>query len=123
MLGFISICMRILLNILVGLSMLRYVFVCFVCSSFFLLANDEQGYHQEYQAPPAGPPQYGPPKNKPGESYYNLGTARTDHHRHKRHPVATSTCALQGGNLVQEGIRETTSLRAPTIQLLAKTSS
>jgi hypothetical protein len=60
----------------------------------------------------------------------NLGSLITtwglqgrDHHLHKRHPVATSTCASQGSNLVQEGIREATSLRAPTIQLLAKTSS
>ena len=60
----------------------------------------------------------------------NLGSPTTtwglqgwDHHHRKHHPVATSTCASQGGNLVQEGIRETTSLQAPTIQLIAKTSS
>ena len=52
-----------------------------------------------------------------------LGLEGQDQHLRKCHPVATSTCASQGGNLVQEGIRETTSLRAPTIQLLAKTSS
>ena len=60
----------------------------------------------------------------------NLGSPTTtwglqgqDHHLLKRHPVATSTCALQGGITVPGGTRETTSLRAPTIQLLAKTSS
>ena len=60
----------------------------------------------------------------------NLGSPTTtwglqgrDHYLHKRYPVTTSTCALQGGNLVQEGIREMTSLWVPTIQLLSKTSS
>ena len=60
----------------------------------------------------------------------NLGSPTTtwglqgqDHHLLKRHPVNKSVCASQGGIIVLGIIRETTSLRAPTIQLLAKTSS
>ena len=60
----------------------------------------------------------------------NLGIPTTtwglegqDHHHLKRHPVTTTMCALQGGIIVPGVTRETTSLRAPTIQLLSKISS